>query len=191
MKVVAFNGSPREDGNTSMLLNMVLQALQREGIETELVQLGGANIRGCTACYKCRENRNRRCSVEEDQGNFFIEKLLSADGVLLGSPTYFADVTAEMKALMDRGGLVARVNGGLLRRKVGAAVVAARRGGAIHAFDTLNHFFLIAEMIVPGSSYWNLAYGYDKGDVELDAEGARTMEALGANMAWVMKKLQE
>lgn len=191
MKVVAFNGSPREDGNTSMLLNTVLEALKREGIETELVQLGGANIRGCTACYKCRENRNRRCSVEEDQGNFFIEKLLSADGILLGSPTYFADVTAEMKALMDRGGLVARVNGGLLRRKVGAAVVAARRGGAIHALDTMNHFFLIAEMIVPGSSYWNLSYGYDKGDVELDAEGMRTMETLGANMAWVMKKLQE
>jgi len=189
MKVVAFNGSPREDGNTSILLNTVLEKLREEGIETELVQLGGANIRGCTACYKCVENKNRRCSVEDDQGNYFIEKVLSADGILLGSPTYFADISSEMKALIDRAGLVARVNGGLLRRKVGAAVVAARRAGAIHAFDSMNHFFLIAEMVVPGSSYWNVARGRDKGDVELDAEGIQTMETLGANMAWVLKKL--
>lgn len=189
MKVAAFNGSPREDGNTAILLNLALEEIGKEGIETELVQVGGANIRGCSACLKCIENKDGRCAVTEDAANGFIEKMMAADGILLGSPTYFADVTAEIKALMDRAGYVARANGNPLRRKVGAAVVAARRAGAIHAFDTLNHFFLISEMIIPGSTYWNVAYGRDKGDVELDAEGERTMRTLGHNMAWLLRRL--
>lgn len=189
MKVVAFNGSPRPDGNTSILLRIVCDQLQQEGIETELVQVGGAHIKGCSACLKCKENQDRRCSITDDDANGFIEKMLAADGIVLGSPTYFTDVTAEMKAFIDRGGYVARMNGNLLRRKAGAAVVAARRAGAIHAFDTLNHFFLINEMVVPGSTYWNIAFGRDKGDVELDVEGQRTMETLGRNLAWLLKKL--
>lgn len=189
MKVVAFNGSPREDGNTSILLKRVLDELQKEGVETELVQLGGRKISGCTACFTCAENQDQRCSVTDDVTNGCIEKMLAADGMILGSPTYFTDVTAEMKALIDRAGLVAKVNGGLFKRKVGAAVVAVRRGGALHAFDTINHFFLIGEMIVPGSSYWNLGIGLDKGDVENDAEGIQTMQTLGKNMAWLLKKL--
>lgn len=189
MKVVAFNGSPREDGNTSILLKRVLDELEKEGVETELVQLGGRKISGCTACFTCAENQDQRCSVTDDVTNGCIEKMLAADGMILGSPTYFTDVTAEMKALIDRAGLVAKVNGGLFKRKVGAAVVAVRRGGALHAFDTINHFFLIGEMIVPGSSYWNLGIGLDKGDVENDAEGIQTMQTLGKNMAWLLKKL--
>jgi multimeric flavodoxin WrbA len=188
MKVIAFNGSPREGGNTAYLLDCVRRELESEGIETERVQVGGADIRGCSACLVCTREKNRRCSVEDD-ANRFLEKMFAADGVILGSPTYFTDVTAEMKALIDRAGYVARANGGLMRRKVGAAVVAMRRAGALHAFDTLNHFFLIGEMVVPGSSYWNVGIARDPGDAARDEEGIRTMQVLGRNMAWVLKKL--
>jgi multimeric flavodoxin WrbA len=190
MKVVAFNGSPRKDGNTATLIKCVLGELKHEGIDTELVQLGGRKIHGCIACYKCFENKDRRCSVTNDALNECIEKMLDADGIILGSPTYFANVTTEMKALIDRAGLVAKANGGMLKRKVGAAVVAVRRAGAIHAFNSMNHFFLIGQMIVPGSSYWNLAVGLQPGDVEDDEEGMGTMKALGENMAWVLKKVR-
>jgi multimeric flavodoxin WrbA len=189
MKVIALNGSPRPGGNTAHLLNCVLQELEAEGIATELVQVGGSNIRGCGACLKCMVRKDSRCSVEDD-ANGFMEKIFAADGVVLGSPTYFSNVTAEMKALIDRTGYVARANGGLLRRKVGAGVVAMRRAGGLHAFDTLNHFFLINEMMVPGSSYWNVSVAKDPGDAERDPEGIRTMQALGRNMAWLLKKLE-
>ena len=189
MKVVAFNGSPREDGNTAILLRYVLAELEQEGIETELVQIGGRYINGCIACEECKRNKDGRCSQTGDILNECIEKILAADGVVLGSPTYFADVTPEMKALIDRAGYVARANDNMFRHKVGAAVVAVRRAGSIHAYDTMNHFFLINEMIVPGSSYWNLGIGRDKGEVERDEEGIRTMKTLGRNMAWVLKKL--
>ena len=189
MRVVAFNGSPREDGNTSILLRHVLRELEQEGISTELVQLGGRKISGCTACEECKRNKDGRCSVTDDVLNECFAKLVSADGVLIGSPTYFTDVTAEVKAFIDRAGYVARANDGLLQRKVGAAVIAVRRAGALHAFDSINHFFLINEMIVPGSTYWNVGIGWDKGQVEKDEEGLRTMKALGKNMAWAMKRL--
>jgi len=190
MNVLAVNGSPRPDGNTAILLRTVCDALEAEGIGTETFQLGGQAVRGCTACYACVQNKDGRCVLPEDAVSECLEKMKAADGILLGSPTYFADVTAEMKALMDRAGLVLRAGGDLLRRKVGAAVVAVRRGGSIHAFDTLNHFFLIGGMIVPGSIYWNLAIGRDKGEVQGDDEGIRTMTALGENMAWLMKRLE-
>jgi multimeric flavodoxin WrbA len=189
MKVVAFNGSARKDGNTAILVRRVLSALEEEGIGTELVQLAGEPIQGCNACYRCIKERNRRCAVEDDIVNECIGRMEEAEGVILASPTYFADVSSGMKALMDRAGFVAMANGAMFRRKVGAAVVAVRRGGAIHAFDTMNHFFLISEMVVPGSSYWNVGIGLDRGDVEKDGEGLRTMRTLGENMAWVMKRL--
>ena len=189
MKVVAFNGSARKDGNTAFLIRYVFEELNHEGIETEMVQLAGTAIRGCLACYQCFEKKDRHCSNNNDSVNECIEMMIEAEGMILASPTYFADVTAEMKALIDRAGLVARANGDLFKRKVGAAVVAARRGGEIHAFDTLNHFFLIGQMIVPGSSYWNMGFGREKGEVELDEEGVRTMKTLGQNMAWLLKKL--
>ena len=190
MKVIAFNGSARPGGNTAVLINEVFSVLNKEGIETELIELAGKRLKGCIACYKCWENKDRRCAVKDDFINDCIEKMLQADGIILGSPTYFADVSAELKALIDRAGMVSRANDDMLKRKVGAAVVAARRAGAIHVFDTINHFFLIGQMIVPGSIYWNIGFGREKGEVEKDEEGLRTMQALGENMAWLLKKIE-
>jgi multimeric flavodoxin WrbA len=189
MKVIAFNGSARKDGNTSMLLNLVLDELKAEGIETELYALAGKPIQGCIACYKCFEKKNKRCSVDKDIVNECIGKMAEADGILLGSPTYFADVSAGMKALIERCGMVGRANADLYKRKVGAAVVAVRRAGASHVFNSLNYFFTINEMIVPGSSYWNIGIGRQPGEVNADAEGVQTMKNLGKNMAWLMKKI--
>jgi multimeric flavodoxin WrbA len=189
-KVVALNGSARKGGNTAILLGYVLKELEKEGIETELIELSGAKIHGCLACRECSKKKDRRCAQTGDMGNALIEKMEQADGILLGSPTYVADISPEIKALMDRACLVSKANGGIFRRKVGAAVVAVRRAGAIHAFDSLNHFFLISEMIVPGSSYWNIGMGLEPGDVEKDEEAIRTMKTLGQNMAWLLKKIR-
>ena len=189
MKVIAFNGSARKDGNTAILIKQVFSELEKQGIETEMIQFSGQKVRGCIACYKCFENKNQRCSVKNDVVNDCIEKMLQADGIILASPTYFADVSSELKALIDRAGLVAKANGDMFKRKVGAAIVAVRRGGSIHAFDSINHFFLISQMIIPGSSSWNMGFGLDKGDAEKDDEGLQTMAALGRNMAWLLKKI--
>jgi multimeric flavodoxin WrbA len=189
-KVVAFNGSARKGGNTSILLRYVLKELENEGIETELIEMSGARIHGCLSCRECSKKRDRRCSQTGDMGNAYIEKMENADAILLGSPTYVADISPEIKALIDRACLVSKANGGMFRHKVGAAVVAVRRAGAIHAFDALNHFFLISEMIVPGSSYWNIGIGREIGDVEKDAEAIETMKTLGQNMAWLLKKIE-
>src|ERR1035437_7924749 len=155
-KVVALNGSARKGGNTAILLRYVLKELEQERIETELIELSGAKIHGCLACRKCSARKDCRCSQTGDMGNVYNEKMEAPNGILLGSPTYVADISPEIKALMDRACLVSKANGGMFRRRVGAAVVAVRRAGAIHAFDALNHFFLISEMIVAGSSYWNI-----------------------------------
>lgn len=189
VKVVAFNGSPRKDGNTAILIKHVLTVLKDEGIETELIQLAGETIHGCNACRTCYETKNERCILTEDKVNEYVQKMKNADGIILGSPTYFSMMTPEMKALIDRTGYVARANGQLFKRKVGAAVVAVRRAGGIPTFDGINHFFLINQMIVPGSSYWNIGIGGKKGDVESDEEGIRTMEDLGRNMAWLIEKI--
>ncbi len=191
MKVVAFNGSARKDGNTAILINYVLSELRNEGIETELVQLAGKKIHGCIACYKCGENMDKRCAVKDDLANECIQKMIEADGIILGSPTYFSDVTSEMKALIDRAGFVSRMNDFMFKRKVGAAIVAVRRAGATHVFDTINHLFLGSQMIVPGSMYWNIGIGREKGEVEKDEEGIQTMKVLGQNMAWLLKNLQK
>lgn len=190
MKVIGINGSPRKGGNTEILIKTVFQELEKAGIETELVQLGGKPVHGCTACLKCREIQDGRCHIKNDLINEIIAKMIAADGIILGSPTYFADVTTEMKALIDVAGYVTRGNGHLLRRKVGAAVIVERRGGAMHAFETLNIFFLINQMIIPGSSYWNFAFGGKPGDVLNDMEGIQTMKTLGENMAWLMKRIR-
>lgn len=189
MRVVAFNGSARKNGNTSALVRAVFEPLEAAGIETELVELAGTRLGGCRACGSCRKNRNRRCAYDDDVTNECIAKMLDAEGIILASPTYFADVTSEMKALIDRAGYVARGNDHMFSRKVGASVVAVRRGGAIHAFDSMNHFFLISGMVVPGSTYWNIGVGAARGDVEADEEGLDTMRALGENMAWVLDGL--
>jgi multimeric flavodoxin WrbA len=189
MKVVAFNGSPRPDGNTALLIRTVFQELEKEGIAAELVQLGGQNIHGCRACYRCAQNKDRKCACDDDILNACIGKMLAADGIIIGSPTYYSNVSSETKALIDRAGLVTGVNGQLLKRKLGAAVVAVRRAGAANVFDSINKFFLISQMIVPGSSYWNLGIGREPGSAKEDQEGLNTMRVLGQNMAWLLKKL--
>lgn len=168
-----------------MLLKQVLAPLARAGWETEFIQLGGAPIRGCQACYVCFERKNAQCSQRDAFFNECFQKMVSADAIILGSPTYFTDVSAEMKALLDRAGLVALANGGLFRGKIGAAVVAVRRGGGTHAFDTMNHMFLMSGAIVPGSTYWNLGFGREKGEVADDQEAARNMTDLGQTIAWL------
>jgi multimeric flavodoxin WrbA len=190
MKVVAFSGSARKDGNTATLVRRVFAELEAEGIETELIQLYNKKFRGCIACLKCAETQDNTCSGQPDDGmNACIAKMLEADAVIIASPTYYANCTATVQALMERAGYATRKSGNPLARKVGAAVVAARRGGAIHAFDSINHWFQINEMLIVGSSYWNIGMGLAKGDVENDEEGIATMAALGRNMAWALKKL--
>jgi multimeric flavodoxin WrbA len=191
MKALAINGSPRGSGNTAVLLKTVLDELEKECIATEIIQLGGKKINGCIACYKCFEARNGRCAQDDDFVNECIGKMREADAIILGSPTYFADCTAAMKALIERAGFVARANSDMLKRKVGAAVVAVRRAGAMHAFDSINHLFTITQMIIVGSSYWNIGIGREKGEVEKDKEGLDTMSTLGKNIAWVLKKLHQ
>jgi multimeric flavodoxin WrbA len=190
MKVVAFNGSARKDGNTAILVKYALQELSKEGIRTELIQFAGKNIRGCTACMACFSAKDMLCVQKNDAFNGYYRKMLDADGVILASPTYVSDVTAGMKAFIERASFISRANDEPLRRKVGAGLVAVRRGGAIHAFDTLNHFFLLRQMIVPGSLYWNIGIGREIGEVERDEEGIQTMKVLGQNMAWLLKKLK-
>lgn len=190
MKVVAFNGSPRKKGNTSVLIDTVLSELQIEGIETKHLQLGGQNIKGCLACMKCMDAQDNTCPGRPDDIlNDYFQEMLKADGIIIGSPTYFANVSSEVKALIDRAGLISIVNGHSLQRKVGAGVVAVRRAGATDAFDAINKFFLINQIIVPGSSYWNLGVGFDPKEVEKDEEGVNTMKILGRNMAWLLKKI--
>lgn len=189
MKVVALNGSARKDGNTAMLINVVFEELKKEGIETELIQMAGKNIQGCLACYKCFKNKDRRCSVDKDMLNDIMARMEKAEGVLLGSPTYFSDVTSGMRAFIERCGFVARANDYMFKGKVGAAVVAVRRAGSIQAFTSMNLFLHYMQMFMPGSSYWNIGIGRDPGDVMKDEEGIQTMKTLGQNMAWLLKKL--
>jgi len=189
MKVLAINGSPRKNGNTALLIDTVFTELKKEGIETEQVQLGGKKIHGCMACMKCFENQNKRCSMDNDILNVLVTKMFEADGIIIGSPTYFANVSSEVKALIDRAGLVAIANGYMLKRKVGAAVIAVRRAGATDAFDAINKFFFINQVIVPGSVYWNLGLGQEEKEAGNDEEGLNTMKILGENMAWLLKKI--
>jgi len=189
MKIVAINGSARKDWNTAMLARHVLRELEKRGFETELIQLAGKKIQGCIACRKCFENKNKRCSMDDDVVNECIGKMLGAEGILLASPVYFSDLSAGMKALIERAGYVARANNEMFRRKVGAAVVAARRSGSMHTLDSMNHFFLVTQMVIPGSTYWNMGFGLEKGDVEKDEDAIKNMSVLGENMAWLIKKI--
>jgi multimeric flavodoxin WrbA len=190
MKAIAINGSPRKGGNTEFLLRKVLEPIGEAGIETELIQIGGKQVRGCIACYKCMENKNSKCVIETDIVNECIGKMIASDAIILGSPTYFAGMTSEMKALIDRAGFVSFANGRLFSRKIGAAVIVNRRGGATSVMDSINHMFLMSRMIVPGSTYWNFGVGRDIGDVEKDAEALENMKDLGETIAWLVKSLK-
>jgi multimeric flavodoxin WrbA len=189
MKVIGINGSPRKNGNTAILIQTVFDELNRQGIETELISLADKNIKGCIACRACIKNKNQECVIKNDDFNACLEKMIAADGIILGSPVYSAGVTSQIKALIDRASIVLAANKGLLKHKVGATVIAVRRGGAMSAFDTLNHFLHSKEMFLVGSAYWNMVYGNEIGEVKQDQEGMHNMKNLGENMAWLLKKI--
>ncbi|MFW2368609.1 MAG: flavodoxin family protein [Desulforhopalus sp.] len=190
MYALAVNGSPRKGGNTETLLKEVLGELDKAGWETEMVKVGGTDIRGCLACGKCFENKDNRCSVKKDIFNDIFAKLLKADAMILGSPTYFAAVSADLKALVERAGFVAIANDNLFSGKIGAAVVAVRRGGATHAYDTINHMFQMSRMIIPGSTYWNIGIGLNEGEVREDEEGMANMRHLGRSIDWLGRAIK-
>ncbi len=190
IKVVAFNGSPRQDGNTAQALKVVLGELKKEGIDTELVQLRPLKIGECTACGECEKSKDKRCVLKDDC-NPLIEKMLAADGILMGSPTYFAGMASKLKALIDRAGMVACSNDQMLAKKVGAPVIAIRRQGATDVYHGICNFFAINSMFMVGSTYWNMAIGLEPGDVAKDDEGQETLRNLGQNMAWLLKKIKK
>jgi multimeric flavodoxin WrbA len=192
LKVVAFNGSPKPNGNTAQGIRIVFEELQKAGIETEFIQLGGRKVFGCLACGKCWETKNNRCIRQDDEMNEFIQKMQEADGIIIGSPTYFSNVSTEVKALIDRAGFVAKANGGdLLRGKVGASVIAVRRAGSTFVYSAINFFFGIAEMVIPTSSYWNMTLSLEPGDIQKDTEGIETFRTLGKNMAKLLKQVNQ
>lgn len=189
MKVVAINGSPRKGGNTEIMLNAVLEPLNQAGIETKIIQVGGQNIHGCRGCWACQKLLNRKCAFNDDILNDILEDLVSADAIIFGTPSYFANMTPELKALIDRAGVIALANGKLFKHKVGAAVIAERRGGGSFIQASIHEMMLMSEMIIPGSTYWNFGFGRDKGEVNEDAEAMANMKNLGENILMLIQKL--
>ena len=189
MKVVAFNGSPRKDGNTYHALSVVGEALMEAGIEFEQIQVGNKLVRGCTACMGCVKNRDERCVFVDDGVNDWIQKMKEADGILLGAPVHFAGIAGTMKSFLDRAFYVTSVNNSMLRHKVGATVVAVRRSGGVSTFDSINHYITYSEMIMPATNYWNVTHGLKPGEAGQDGEGNQIMRVLGKNMAWLLKVL--
>ncbi len=189
MKVLAINGSPKPRGNTFVMLDWAAEELRLGGAEVEIVQIGGELVAGCKACGACRRNKDMACIQKDDPVNDLIGRMAQADGLILGSPVYFADLTPELKALIDRAGFVAIANDRFMKRMVGAAAVVARRGGQVHTYDSINHFFGIMGMFTVGSIYWNMGVGLEPGQVRQDAEAEATMRALGRNMAWILEKI--
>jgi multimeric flavodoxin WrbA len=188
MKVLAINTSPRHGGNTCGMLNTVLTVCAEAGFETELYQAGGRMVKGCMACGACFNAHPGQCATD-DWVNDLYARMKAADAIVIGSPTYFADLTPECKALIDRTGFVNRRDGNAFSRKVGAAVSAVRRTGAIHTLDSINHFFLINDMVIPGSSYWNMSLSREAGEYQNDEEGINTMRRLGENICWLLQKI--
>ena len=191
MKVLAFNGSPREDGNTFHALDTVTKVLNGHGIEAEIIQVGKAPISGCLACARCYDNKNEKCVIDDGIVNECIQKVKTADGILLGSPVYYSSIAGNMKSFLDRLFYVAGSNGSLMRHKAGAAIAAVRRTGGSETFASLNYYFLISEMFVPASNYWNVVHGCTPGEVFKDDEGMQTMKVLGTNMALLLKSLDK
>lgn len=189
IKVIAFNGSARKDGNTAILLNTVLKELETFGIVTEQIHVGAKQLQGCIGCMQCRKNKNGQCALKNDPFNDWLKKMSEADGILIGSPVYCADLSAQIKAFIDRAAMVGSGNDYMFKRKVAAAVVAVRRSGPMQTFASINSFFTIEQMIVVGSSYWNTGFGFEKGEVLKDAEGMITMRNLARNMGWLLQCL--
>jgi multimeric flavodoxin WrbA len=188
MKVMAICGSPRPKGNTYHLLQEAIKVLQQQGIDTEYVSLHDLDIRPCLACEKCAQEKNR-CSQEDDFNDLY-DKLARADGLIVGSPVYFGSATPNMMALLDRAGYVARMGDNVFARKVGSPIVVARRAGVNFTYAQLLYFFMIMGMVVPGSTYWPIAFGRGPGEVTKDEEGMKTVAALAENIAWLLKKLR-
>ena len=186
MKVIAMNGSPNERGNTALALDRVCGVLEKRGIETERVEIGKKALHGCIGCGYCWEKENRRCVFNDDLLNQVIDKLLDADGLVIGSPVYYSGINGALKSFLDRAFFVASANGSLFRHKVGAGIVAVRRGGEATAFDQINKYFTISEMFVPSGHYWNMVFGAEPGEALQDTEGMQCMEVLGENMAWLL-----
>jgi len=190
MIVIGINGSPNAKGNTFLALTTVFQELEHEGIKTEIIHIGNKNIRGCIACNQCQMKKNEECAISGDNVNEMIQRLKTADGIILGSPVYFSAIAGTMKSFLDRTFRVAAANDGLFRHKIGASVVADRRAGGIPTFDQLNNFINYAEMFMPSSNYWNVVYGTSPGEAENDLEGIQIMRVLGKNMAWLLKAVE-
>lgn len=186
MKVIAFNGSPKEQGNTYHAIKLVVDELENQGIEVEIIHVGNKVIRGCTACNSCFKNRNERCIID-DEVNDWIQKMKQADGIVFGSPVHFSSISATMKAFLDRAIYVADANKSMLRHKVATSVVAVRRSGGIPSFNQLNNYICYGEMLMPTSNYWNVIHGAKPGEAMQDEEGMQIMRVLGKNMAWLMK----
>ncbi len=189
MKVIGFNGSPRKDGNTYLAIKTVFEVLEKEGIETELIHIAERLLYGCTACGACKKTKDGMCIIDSDIFNDCQKKIYESDGIIIGSPVYFGSVTPQVKALIDRSGYCARSGGNLLKRKVGAGVIAVRRAGAVETLHQINNVFLLNEVIIPGSIYWNMGIGREKGEILDDKEGMDTFRNLGENMAWLLKKI--
>lgn len=190
MYVVAINGSPKEHGNTYHALKMVTDELENQGVNTEIIHIGNKTIRGCIACGSCFRNKNEKCAID-DEVNVVIQKMKAADGIIIGSPVYYASVPGTMKSFLDRTFYVAGANGGLFRHKIGASVVAVRRSGEVATFDHLNHYFTITEMFMASSNYWNVIHGREPGEVLKDEEGVQIMRVLGKNMAFLLKSVEQ
>ncbi len=188
-KVVAINGSPREGGNTEIMLNAALEPLREAGVETKIIQVGGKNIHGCRGCWACGKAANRKCVFNDDIVNDILEDLFNANAIIFGTPSYYSNMTPELKALIDRAGIVASANGKLFRHKVGAAVIAERRGGGSFIQASIHEMMLMNEMIIPGSTYWNFGFGRNKGEVSQDTEAMANMRNLGENILMLIQKL--
>lgn len=191
MKALLINGSPRKNGNTDMMLDALKEKLEEGGVEVERVQLGGTGIRGCTACMMCAKNHDGRCAVDDDILNVIIGKMMESDAVIVGTPTYFGNVSTEVKAFIDRAGLVGMVNGMQFKRKIGAAVVAVRRAGGVEAFHSVNNLFHLNQMIIPGSGYWTIGHGLRPGEVAGDEEAMGNIKNLGENILWLLEKMSQ
>ena len=191
MKVVAINGSPKKEGNTYHAIKLVTEQLEIQNIEIEIIHIGNKVIRGCMGCGQCAKQKNEKCIYSNDEVNECIQKMKTADGIILGSPVYFSGITGTMKSFLDRAFYVAGSNDNLFRYKVGVSVIADRRAGAVVAYSQLNNYINYAEMFMPSSNYWNVTFGTMPGEVLQDNEGVQTMRILGKNMAWLMKSIDK
>jgi multimeric flavodoxin WrbA len=189
MRALLFNGSPREKGNTSFLLTRMSDVFHEAKAKVDYVQLGGQPLQGCTACMECKKNKDERCVIEDDPINEYIQMMKQADAIVIGSPVYFSQMTTETKALIDRCGYVIGGNGKFLSRKIGAGVAVARRAGMMPAFHSINDFFFINDMIVPGSKYWNVGVAREPGEIQEDDEGLAIVTRLAENILWLHKRI--